>query len=794
MPKTTPDSMPSFPKWLSKQPDDFLIRLLHNRLQVATPQPADFDTLAARLQLRSDMWPILLQLSALELAVAEAAIYLLDDEEEAATSITELSDTVQEFLTEAEYDSADPQLKLPELSDVVSALTRLQEFGVVYGLDTALDPADATVTFSLEFLDSYPTWWSVFPSPGAPSLQKVRAMLADLDEAQLSIVQKLAEHRGMGASKDAAEDADPETPVARLLAAGIIERVEGNLVRLLPEVLRVVSEEQLSVGQLSFMESVAVSPRPSQLPPLPLEHLRSVDHACLAAAYHTASQLMDFLQALGRTPLPELKSGGTGARSQQRLAETMGITELELARVADYAWRAGLVSVGVPRPLPPADNGGTYFASTELADEFLAQPISTRLAWLAAWAITAKSRPWLIGTKDNQGKRIALFGSNTRPRFTDGDNAADDALAPDFQLLRVLAGRAVATQEPQLSTDDAKQLFASARPFAALNFSDADFDHTLQQWAGSGLVLLTRRAGIDYIAVSSLGIAVATAPHASNPDSRLVETVAALLPPATDQFLVQADHTIMVPAPATATVEQMLRLCAAVESPGLASMYRLTEKTLQHALTSGVSETELLKFFQHHTIGAVPQSVEYLIKDAARLLQQETPTGAPGRASSSARRPSRILEPLLIFSTSSGSGSSSSPGRTAPEDNFLDYFRQLLADTCLNNALLPQEDNRLQRLGNVVKHLKSTQLPGRKNPDHRNPRPQNYPSYTAMLQAAVHSGTAVEIQFAGNSGEIKSQVMQPLSLAEGNVIGRNSVTHTITRIAMSRIVSVQRSE
>nr|WP_291313351.1 helicase-associated domain-containing protein [Corynebacterium sp. UBA2622] len=62
----------------------------------------------------------------------------------------------------------------------------------------------------------------------------------------------------------------------------------------------------------------------------------------------------------------------------------------------------------------------------------------------------------------------------------------------------------------------------------------------------------------------------------------------------------------------------MMESFAELESPGLASVYRVTERSVRRALDSGRTAAELTGWLDGHVIGDVPQGLAFLIEDAAR--------------------------------------------------------------------------------------------------------------------------------------------------------------------------------
>lgn len=55
-----------------------------------------------------------------------------------------------------------------------------------------------------------------------------------------------------------------------------------------------------------------------------------------------------------------------------------------------------------------------------------------------------------------------------------------------------------------------------------------------------------------------------------------------------------------------------------MESPGPASIYRVTEDSLHDALDAGINATDISESPPHYAVGGVSQSITYLLDDVTR--------------------------------------------------------------------------------------------------------------------------------------------------------------------------------
>jgi len=91
-----------------------------------------------------------------------------------------------------------------------------------------------------------------------------------------------------------------------------------------------------------------------------------------------------------------------------------------------------------------------------------------------------------------------------------------------------------------------------------------------------------------------------------------------LLPKATEEFLAQADLTLVVPGPPSPSLKGLLNLIADVESTGGAVVYRVTPSSVARILETGRSPQEVLAELASRSATPLPQPLEYLVNDVAR--------------------------------------------------------------------------------------------------------------------------------------------------------------------------------
>lgn len=550
------DHSPGAPlgSWLADLTDQQLVQLLQRRPDLTQPPPATLTALAARAQSRQSVKAATDDLDFLHLAALDALLTLHADQ--APVPLSELSETLRGRTDE------------PALT---AAVEDLRARGLVWGTDTIRVVSEAS---------SCLPW-----QPGQVTLEStdvdgLAAALAGTDAAQREVLERLAEGSPVGRTREAAPDTPAQRPVPRMIAAGLLRRLDDDTV-LLP---RLVS--QLLRGQ---------TPGPTVLTPpgadLPVLAARDVDAAAAGAAIDILREVELIIETLSTTPVPELRSGGLGVRDAKRLTKITGIEERRLALVLEVAVGAGLLASGEADWL---DTPGPYWAPTVAADRFLESSTAARWHLLVSTWFELPSRPGLVGERGPDGKPYAAL-----------TNSLYSTAAPlDRRLLvTVLAdlppGRA-------LNTATASAALIWHRPRWAARLQPKPVDDLLTEAHALGLLGRGALAGPMRLLLTE------------DSDEAMVAAMAKVLPDPIDHFLVQADLTVVVPGPLQRDLADQLAVVADVESAGAAMVYRVSEPSVRRALDTGKTASELHALFGRHSKTPVPQGLTYLIDDVAR--------------------------------------------------------------------------------------------------------------------------------------------------------------------------------
>lgn len=605
-----------FSEWLSTQPVDFLAEILAHRPDVVSPPAKTTQVLAARLQLRASVSRVLPKLALLPLACIEVAADLGADL--APVSASALISGINSSLAEAGVSES----LRPTSTQIREALDLLCSHGLVWGngagphgrfvgKSNRKTPLDWEDYFCLidEAASTIPPGWHFLPSASRPSISDLKAALAIVTPKQQRLLDTLAESGGLGSSKDAAPDADPSLPIPALINAGLLDRVDGRTVRL-PATVRALMR-----GARLHDENVPLRPTAPET-----IVIAGGDDRGSAAAWETLRHVADLLKQLGSHPATTLKDGTVGVRETRVLCESLGLDIPEISTTVAFASAAGFVHVGTPHPLPANDNGGDYFAPTLEADGFLEANLVDRWVCLALGNRNSDAAPWRVDELSPEGKRIALLSAHSH----------GPAVPAIREMVFRCCSEATSSTTPQLKNGDVLAL-ADLRAVAAARFpitnartSDEYLVGVINQLYALGLAVREAdpsgriRVGLTRAGRAFWKVHSATASDADSAVESLRGVLAEMLPPNASYFMVQADNTVVVPGPASPEMEKLLSEIAVLESPGLASVYRITEHSVSSALDSGFDAREIIDFINRFALGEVPQSIQYLLDDVAR--------------------------------------------------------------------------------------------------------------------------------------------------------------------------------
>ncbi|MDO4762005.1 MAG: helicase-associated domain-containing protein [Corynebacterium sp.] len=564
--RTQPAPKPlDFATWLSSLSDSQLHTILSNRMDVCHPAPPGISSLAARLQLRASLGRAVVKLSARHIAVVEVLARLGGEIEPVANP--DVCALLGEFM-----DNSDPKDIARTVDDVLEDLSR----------NALVFPSAAGWQIAPEVMQAFPPSFQLLPDPEVPTGAALEALIAGLEDKHRKILLTLQHSGGVGTTRDAAIDADPTRPIPQLIAQSLLLRVDSTTVRLPMAVRRALTGDHAAVlpltnpvDSLSNKEAQVEENETQRAAGTALEVVRLV------------RSLVEFVES---SPLLLLKEATVGVRSLQSLVKALDCDELTALRVLGLGMAMGVVARGVPDD--DTGLGDQVLASTQLAEEFLESPVHEQWAFMVEqWWNNGTFAPWLVGSTDEAGKPLRALSAATvvekLPKTRSLVLSGFENGALSFEQLRSVLGYCYPLHMVQLSASLVSQLVQEA-VFVGLVVQRGELFVPTQ-------LLLELLCGHDIRPFT-----LAAAPHE-------VEYV-----------IPQGDMTVLAPGPLTPKVHSQLRVIADVESQGVACVYRISEASIRRAFDAGWSKADFVAFFANHSVGQIPQTVEFLVDDVAR--------------------------------------------------------------------------------------------------------------------------------------------------------------------------------
>ncbi|GEK21506.1 helicase-associated domain-containing protein [Cellulomonas xylanilytica] len=562
--------MPTFTGYLRERSDDELVALLRSRPDLASPSPATLSSLAVRATSRSSLERALAGVDASVLQVLEAVVALSDPGPVTAADLP---------VAVGATDDAGVEL--------VERALRLAVVGtLVYPESDAPDAPLQPSPGLAEILGPYPAGLA---SADAGIRRGTPPEPVDLDDLPALLA---TAPTGAGPVLDALLWGPPVglAPSNSTAAAAAVDWLVRRHLLLPGDSRHVVLPRAVALALRGGRTHVA----PAFPPPLP-DDVPHRSHALVAAESAAAGERIVLLVARlvrlwEHTPPGVLRGGGLGVRELRRVASALETDEAEAAFVIELAGAAAFV----------ADDGedNPSFAPTVAVDEWAVRDVPDRWAALArTWRSTQRT-PWLVGGRDDRGGvRAAL------------DPELQRTWAPRLRraVLDVLA------DSPPGTALDAAHVVAVLRWKSPRSVPPPAAVHAMLVEAGRLGIL-----GAGALSDAGRALLLETAPLVGAVAADPADALAAALPPAVDEILLQGDLTGVVPGRPSPELEDLLDRTALVESRGGALTVRFTPESVRRALDVGSTADGLLAELAAHSRAGVPQPLEYLVRDAAR--------------------------------------------------------------------------------------------------------------------------------------------------------------------------------
>ncbi|MCT1451072.1 helicase-associated domain-containing protein [Corynebacterium sp. p3-SID1194] len=684
--------MNSFTRSLTALDDAALRRLIDARPDAFFPAPPQVASLATRLALPGSIARALRRLTAPDLALLER-----------------LADAG------AEFNPCDATAHAGE-----GKLDNLRTHALVFGDDDELRIAPGV-------LSAVPAGWRVTD----PVPEKLDELMADNSSPERKVLETLATNGGVGTTKAAAPDAAPDTPIATLIAKGLLVRVDSNTVRL-PRPVRDV------------LRGHPARTFPMSEPPVPEIDQDTVDTAAATQGLDAVRQLRQLITSLLSEPVALNKDGSVGVRARANLRKELGFDPALLITIGESAGLIGRGNVEDTDVLAATKDALTWLDAT-LSDQWA--------ILLAGWAAS----PWRT---DKEEKLLSP------------DMHSPDARGARLTILR--------------HHGDTERLFYFA-PLPASQLPPSFINTTTHEARFVGALDSTPAASTPLAALlDGADIAAATRE---------------LVPAPVDTLIAQADMTVLAPGPLEPEMGAFLERIADLESPGVASVWRISDASVRRGLDAGLTAEEIHAWLNDHVMGEVPQGIAFLIDDTARThgsiragsAMSYIRSADPALITTAAEKLSGIIRPLAPTVGVS----------QLPLPKLMDALRKAgLQPTAEDEsgaqlnmapepAFVPATPSHLPR-PTAVTDEQAEQIIARLRSESTSaePAPPAAGDTIETLRAAARGKRQVTLGYVDKNGRGKTLTALPLSVSAGQVDAHVPATDSVVRIALPRITKV----
>ena len=392
------------------------------------------------------------------------------------------------------------------------------------------------------------------------------------------------------------------------------------------------------------------------LTPIPESVARNAQAAAAGAAGGTVAAAVRAIEA---DPPSQLMSGGVGKRDVQRLASALELEYAQTIFVLELCGALNLVGVG-SSSIDPVWLPTSEYDLLKRTDRG-----NLHAALVRAWLHMGEDITHIAAGHTPRGDRVHPLNSVVKPTTANPYGGHPSALPPvrsaRFRLLRSFLSPEVPLPQPgsgtttDTSTDQKTAETPSIRltdltavlqwryPLAPA-FNRETLAQMLSEAEFLGLVATPLTAPDSY-GLTPLGRELAehlsaSLPAAAQPldyagsaatvPADFAETISELLPDYAESVVIQSDLTAVATGPVHPDLAQRLDSLADIETRGQGTVYRFTEKSIERALHTGLSRTDIVDTLRECSSTGVPQPLEFLIDGVASRLNRVQVASARG--------------------------------------------------------------------------------------------------------------------------------------------------------------------
>ena len=470
----------------------------------------------------------------------------------------------------------------------------------------------------------------------------------------------------------------------------------------------------------------------------------AVDTTAATQGLDAVRQLRQLIMLLLAEPVPLNKDGSVGVRARTNLNKELGFDPTLLITIGESA---GLIGRG-------------------------------NVDDIDVLAATKDALTWVDATLPDQWA-ILLAGWVASPWRTDTDAKL---LSPEMHFPDARSARLTIL----LHRGDVEQLFFHA-PLPASQLPSTFIEKTVEEARFVGALDATPAASSPLAALlENTDIAAATR---------------ALVPPPVDTLIAQADMTVLAPGPLEPEMGSFLESIAELESPGVASVWRITDASVRHGLDSGLTADEIHAWLTDHVLGDVPQGITFLVDDTARThgsiragaAMSYIRSADPALITTAAEKLPGVLRPLAPTVAVA----------QLPLPKLMEALRKAgLQPTAEDEtgaqlnmapepALVPATPSHLPQPTSVSTE-QADQIIARLRSENTSNTPVAAPTGNTLetLRAAARGRKQVTLGYVDKHGRGRTLTARPLSVSAGQVDVHIAATDSVVRIALPRITKV----